>query len=1054
MRFGSNRKILISTVLWFILFSSFLNGQTYRFRNYGNLSDIPNNFVYTLIQDNNGYLWVGNESGLSKFDGFRFHHVAFPDSVVGRYPTSCIKDKYGILWFGCNDGSVFLTEEQNLKQLPIKNTSSITSLIEKPDGSIWIVPQSGSLFSVNPADQSEIKELKLPEEIVILSASFSPSGNILLGLQEKIRIFSTEGDTLIAGRIIDGFEYSGVTAILNQKGSDKFLAGTNGNGIFRIDLSEEGNTPKRLSDNEELAYLDIQSIYEDSENNFWIGTNEAGIIRLQMSEADGTIESLRFFNKGSGLPGNNIKVIFEDFEGNYWIGLFGDGLSMLPSLAFAFYSPGSTPGTNNIIYVNQIAGDYFLGTPTGYYLFNLEENKVRSATDLHQSTGKNEIAAYCIDDNNNIWVGTLGGGLFKKSLTGPLRLFYRSGNSSEDNIKDIKVDRDHIWIGTLNGVVILDRGTGGFIKRYNINNGLPHNSIDQIFLTSDGKAAVATKTDRVYLIDSEKGVTSGNVIPTGSTMNIISAYCQSRDGNLWAATAGNGVYELRGDSVTSYTRADMMMSDYCYSILADSVNRIWIGHERGFSRYNRTTGLMRTFGTDFASGGMCNSAGMFESSDGKVLIGTTEGLIVYDRLVDQRTQTAPFNNINYIIINDIKYPYKPSFTLPYSKKYTIVVDFIGINFREPEKVYYQTKLDNWDDTWSDWKIEREVTTSPRDGRYKFNMISVNEDGLSRDPVSFDLIIKKPIWRTWWFILSSIAVLTGIVILIIREREKAQKKIELYLKTELDARTQEVVRQKGEIEIQNIEITDSINYAKRIQTSILPDLNKLKDTFRDAFIFFRPRDIVSGDFYWFDKFSDEKFMLVCADSTGHGVPGAFMSMIGSTLLMDIVSRQRISRPSQILKMLDTQIFSTLNQNLELGVSNDGMDMVICEINLNKRHLRFASAMRPVIIVIGGEPFYIKGNRSSIGGESVIEKFFDDQEYFMNEGDTMYLFSDGLPDQFGGQDGKKMKIARLKKLIEEVAGLPMSDQKGKITKYYDDWKGSYEQVDDVLMMGIRF
>ncbi len=142
----------------------------------------------------------------------------------------------------------------------------------------------------------------------------------------------------------------------------------------------------------------------------------------------------------------------------------------------------------------------------------------------------------------------------------------------------------------------------------------------------------------------------------------------------------------------------MMMADYCYSILADSVNRIWIGHERGFSRYNRTTGVMRTFGTDFASGGICNTAGMFESPDGKVLIGTTQGLIVYDRLKDKRTQTAPFNNINYVIINDIKYPYKTFIYIFLTvKNIHIVIDFVGINFSEPEKVYYQTKLDNWDD---------------------------------------------------------------------------------------------------------------------------------------------------------------------------------------------------------------------------------------------------------------------------------------------------------------------------------------------------------------------
>ena len=131
---------------------------------------------------------------------------------------------------------------------------------------------------------------------------------------------------------------------------------------------------------------------------------------------------------------------------------------------------------------------------------------------------------------------------------------------------------------------------------------------------------------------------------------------------------------------------------------------------------------------------------------------------------------------------------------------------------------------------------------------------------------------------------------------------------------------------------------------------------------------------------------------------------------------MLHERELSKPSEILTLLDKQIFSTLNQNVELGVSNDGMDMVVCEFNIKTRHIRFASAMRPVIIVLDGESYYIKGNRSSVGGESVIEKFFDDQEYYLNEGDTIYLFSDGLPDQFGGADGKKMKIARLKRLIE--------------------------------------
>ncbi|MBK7712119.1 MAG: SpoIIE family protein phosphatase [Bacteroidales bacterium] len=445
---------------------------------------------------------------------------------------------------------------------------------------------------------------------------------------------------------------------------------------------------------------------------------------------------------------------------------------------------------------------------------------------------------------------------------------------------------------------------------------------------------------------------------------------------------------------------------------------------------------------------------MYESEDHKVFIGTTDGLIIYDRLKDKKSELAPFTNINSIVINDVKYDFQPSFSLPYNKKYTVRINYTGINFRNPGKVYYSTWLENFDDDWSKLTTSREIMYSLRDGKYRFNLLSVSEDGISQESaVSFDILIKQPFWRAWWFILLTMSVIAGTVVLIIRQRDLAQKKVQEYLEKELEARTSVVLKQKGEIELQNIEITDSINYAKRIQSSILPDINKLKESFRDAFILFSPRDIVSGDFYWFDKLGDDKFILVCDDSTGHGVPGAFMSMIGSTLLQDIVTRKRISRPSEILTLLDRQIFSTLNQNIELGVSNDGMDMVVCEFNIKTRHLRFSSAMRPVILVLDGETYYIKGNRSSIGGESASEKFFDDQEYYMNENDSIYLFSDGLSDQFGGPDGKKMKIARLKRMIEQVAELGMDDQKEAITRFYNEWKRTYDQVDDILLMGVR-
>jgi len=1049
-----NQRISSGIIVCLLFISGILNGQTLRFKNYGTDSKIPNGFVYTLIQDNNGYLWVGTGTGLSKFDGFDFFNVEFPDSVQSRYPTSDLKDNNGTLWFGFNDGSVFYSRNDQLKPLSIQNARTVCAILSGPDNFIYIIPQGGNIYKVNPLKPDEISIYPIDKEINVFSACFTISGDLLLGTQEDIKVCSLTSDALSIKSTVDGFNYSNILAIHRINNKDDFLVGTDGRGLYKLTLAPGGNVVKYFENHHELESLSVQSIFSDQEKNFWISTNNAGILLLRISENYESVESVHFINKRTGLAGDNIKLVYQDNEGNYWIGFSGDGLSLLNSLALSFYSPGTTAGTKNVIYINKLFNDYFLGTPEGFYLFDFSNNKVKSFTDLTRKTDGAEVASYCVDNENNVWIGTKGGGLYLRNYSGNIRRYFMSGNKGEDNIQDIAVDNKYLWLATLNGVVLINRHTEKADTLYSIDNGLPHNSINHICLTSTGRAAVATKTDRLYLIDPEAGVIIGKAVMYGTRMNEIISLTEGSDGSLWAATYGNGIFEFSGDSLRSLSRADMLLSDYCYSILADSYNSIWIGHERGFSVYYRNSGIIKTFNTDFARGGACNSGGMYQSPDGNIFIGTTEGVIVYDRSRDKKEIQAPLNNINYITINDIEYPYKSSFNLPYNKRYNIKVGYTGINFRDAEKVYYQTRLDNYDDDWTKPSPEREVIYHLSYGKYRFNLRSFNDEGMTdSSQASFDISIRKPLVKTLGFILSVFALIAGGTVLFVRQREKEHRKEQEYLEKELAARTSVVLKQKGEIELQNIEITDSINYAKRIQTSILPDFNKVEETFSDAFLFFRPRDIVSGDFYWFDKIDNNRFMLVCADSTGHGVPGAFMSMIGSTILQDIVTRQHIYKPSEILTRLDKQIFSTLNQNVELGVSNDGMDVVVCEIDVKTRHIRFASAMRPVILVMDKEPYYIKGNRSSVGGESVIEKYFDDQEYYLNEGDTIYLFSDGLPDQFGGTDGKKMKIARLKKLIEDVSNLKMSGQKEVITKFYDEWKGSFDQVDDVLLIGLR-
>jgi serine phosphatase RsbU (regulator of sigma subunit) len=361
-------------------------------------------------------------------------------------------------------------------------------------------------------------------------------------------------------------------------------------------------------------------------------------------------------------------------------------------------------------------------------------------------------------------------------------------------------------------------------------------------------------------------------------------------------------------------------------------------------------------------------------------------------------------------------------------------------------------MENFDTEWSEPTYDRSVTYRLTEGSYRFNLLSYNYDGLTNnDIVGFEIIIRKPLWRMWWFFAIAFIFTSFLVILVIRIRERAQKKVKQYLEDELQERTREVVKQKEEIEMQNREITDSINYALRIQEGLLPPVKRLQEKFQGAFIFFRPRDIVSGDFFWFDQVSNNKIIMVCADSTGHGVPGAFMSMIGSALIQEIVNRKEITRPSEILTTLDKEISSTLNQDVGDSTTSDGMDMVVCEFDISTRLLRFASALRPVIIVMDGEQYYIRGNKNSVGGEKLANKYFDDQEYYLKKGDIVYLFSDGYPDQFGGPDGKKLKIVRLKRLIEDIKDHPIEEQHKLVEEYFDTWKGDQEQVDDVLFMG---
>lgn len=267
------------------------------------------------------------------------------------------------------------------------------------------------------------------------------------------------------------------------------------------------------------------------------------------------------------------------------------------------------------------------------------------------------------------------------------------------------------------------------------------------------------------------------------------------------------------------------------------------------------------------------------------------------------------------------------------------------------------------------------------------------------------------------------------------------------------RTYEVIEKGRKLEIAYKEISDSINYAKRIQESILPAREMITKVFNNSFIFYRPKAVVCGDFYWFGLHGDEA-VIAAVDCTGHGVPGALMTVIGNSLLNQIIGAGGVTSPAMILTQLDSKLHETLKQHGSI-VTNDGMDAAVCRFRISKNEITFAGAKRPLYIFKKGELIEIKGNKSPIGSFGhELNKRFSEHKISVNPGDTLYMFSDGLQDQFGGEEGKKFMIKKFRELLADIQNLSMPEQGRRIEEEISNWQSNFEQTDDMLLIGIRF
>lgn len=1036
------------SIRWLIFLFSLLPGhagldaQQYHFRSYDVANGLPNNFVYSIREDERGFLWIGTGTELVRFDGRAFRKASLSDTLGQGFVTVSYQDTQGDLWFGFSNGWVGKLHQGDFTfyDIPQFSKSRINGIGMLPEGRIIVASQTGGLFLISPGEGGEgIK--RIGGRVSQISALALSGNKLLIGTFEGLYtgIFDPEADTVKVLKKLDEIPPVKIQAFCET--GDGLLAGTRGKGVWRLDPARgfAAGIPPLYR---EMAEMNITGLYRDSRGALWVSTLGNGLFRITK---EGQIEDLN----ERGLTSRNIQCVFEDFEHNIWIGTYGQGLVFLPEESVVFYHfPSPVPGNNITALTN--GGDQLVVAGDGGLLVKPCEVKgPERFYSQRQGLPKETITSVYMDKQGRIWAGTGGAGIFLVQGDKVTPLF-RSGNQLENTINCITGNEKEVWAGTASGVLRFN-SEGQLVRKYSTNEGLPYNNVNDIYLDKDGKVWLATMADGLYVI-ARDSISRVYRFPEMITRTQMKSITRDADGNVWIGSYGSGVIEVTRDTFYNYLDRSGLVSNYCYS-LAAVPGSIWVGHSTGVSRIYPDKMKVRTYSEKHGISAECNTNAVCTDTKGRVWFGTTSGVICFDPANEKADSIPPKTNILSLVFSDKKLPVTDKIVLPYGR-YRVRIDFLGISFRDPQEVTYQYKLENYDEGWSD------LTTNgfayyPRleDGKYTFLLKAYNSSGYStKEPVAIRIIIKKPFWKTWWFFVLAFLLLISTFLIILKVRERNHIRLEEYLKTELEKRTKEVIEKKEELEVKNKEITDSINYARRIQRNILPPLAKLHDVFPGSFVFYLPRDIVSGDFYWWGPVDEDRFLVVCADSTGHGVPGAFMSMIGSTLIKDLTNQGRYESPSQLLMFLDREIVMSLNQDRH-GKSNDGMDITVLEINPSTRHIKFASAMRPVILFIDHELFYIRGNRSGVGGEFTGDKVFDDQEYDLGSGDTIYLFSDGYPDQFGGPKGKKMKVERVKVMLEEIHTLPMDEQYERVKNYFLEWKGDSFQVDDVLFMGLQ-
>ncbi|MCF8461315.1 MAG: SpoIIE family protein phosphatase [Flavobacteriales bacterium] len=1033
-------------LLVIVAITSFKNvsAQTYDLEIYGSESGLASTEVNDICQDKLGYIWVATNSGVSKFDGKRFKNYGFRNGLAENICISIICDNAGQIWVGHPVGGISIIGRDSIWTINDEQglaNNEVQDIFQDKEGKIWAATFGGvSVFDGSKWTTKTTKNGLASNSIRAISQDVN--GNILVGTYGS-------GLNIIRGEKIDhlhmgnGLVNNYVTSIYLKK--NHVLIGTLGG----LSIWDDGKFVNTLSanglDNNQINDLSVNRV-----GDIWLATYN-GAIRIRKG-------NLLRISEENGMPSNEVLAVMTDSEGNTWLGT-RKGLVRVKNLAFTHYFSTEDIEIAPSYIFKDTKGQIWAGNEAGGVLKYDGHSFVKAFDD--PDINDRQISSIAEDGFGNLWFGTMDfGGLFQ--YTGnKLYIYSDEFGLADNNINCLAKDAEgNLIIGTPSGLSAYD---GSGFLRIPLTDNFSTDNVTSLKWLADGKGVVGTADGSVFILD-EFRVEKKLELNTNSPITDI---CESPFG-LAISSQTDGLYLVKDDAIRQVGTETGLVGASIRS-LASMGGKLFIGTIHGLEQLSLVGDSIRVREYDQSKGflGKTCKRGAMLTDGNSIWIGTSEGITRFteneraDDLFEPQTFLTEiqldYNSVNWtkrgFDVSEMGLP--QGLSLSYMDN-SIRIYFKGINHNNPKGVTFKWILEGFESNWNP-PTDQEFANYPNlpPGDYTFKLIACNSlDICNQEPITFQFKITPPFYRTWGFYitLGIILVIATYMFILLRERRLLEEK--RILEATVQERTKELREQKEIVEDQNKHITESIDYAKNIQMAVLPSEEDMKEAFDDHFVFYRPKDTVGGDFYW--VFSEGNISWAAAvDCTGHGVAGAFMSMIGTDLLNQIIIEKKIDTPAKVLEEMDKGIKLAFAQSAKEFESDQGMDMALIRIDRKKKEVQFAGAQRPLYLMVDDELIQIEGNKLSIScAEQRRAEEFENHIHKIKGNTIAYLFSDGIVDQFGGPKGRKFMIRRLREFLHETKSLTIAEQAVQLNKTFDDWKGEdHNQIDDVMLLGIR-